>query len=113
MTVRPVLEEPEVVLIRWGIMQQNLQGYRLVGIHAATGRARITSPLVAFEGLSLTAETESGRIYRLRGPADDQAAAQMIHEHIRRSGLTISDVALATVSEVAMSFAPKSQAGWH
>ena len=113
MAVKSVTDEPEVVLIRWGLMQQNMLGYRLVGIHAASGLARVTSPIVAFEGLSLTAETESGRIYRLRGPSDDEAAARMIHEHIRRSGLTICDVALATVSEVAMSFAPKPMGGWH
>ena len=49
MAVKSVSEEPVVVLDRWGILQEHL-GYRLVGIHSVTGRARVTSPIFAFEG---------------------------------------------------------------
>lgn len=106
MTVNSVADEPEVVLTRWGIMQENMIGFRLVGVHAATGRARVTSPIVVFEALTLIARTESGRFYTLRGPADDDMAARLIHEFIRRENLTAQDVALAQPEEVEISFAP-------
>ena len=68
--VKSITEEPVVVLDRWGILQEHILGYRLVGVHAVSGRARVTSPIIAYEGLTQTAETESGRIYHLRGEMD-------------------------------------------
>ena len=66
--VKSVNEEPHVVLTHWGLMQQNGVGFRLVGVHAATGIPRVTSPIVDFEEFTMTATTESGRTYRLRRP---------------------------------------------
>ncbi|TPK78215.1 hypothetical protein [Mesorhizobium sp. B2-4-17] len=111
--VKSVNEEPHVVLTRWGIMQQNHIGFRLVGVHAATGIPRITSPVIAFEEFGMTATTESGRTYRLEGPADQDATVQAIHAHIRRWGLTVHDVALADVSDLAPALPRNPQGSWH
>jgi len=113
MTVRPVAEEPVVVLDRWGILQEHVLGYRLVGVHAVTGRARVTSPIIAYEGLTQTAETESGRVYHLRGEMDARVAAEIIYGHMMRCGLTLDDVALADPRDVALVYAPKPAGGWH
>lgn len=110
--VAPVSEEPEVTLVHWGIMRDPY-GYRLVGYRADTLRGRITSPIVAFEGLSRTAETESGRVYHLRGPSDYPAAWLVACEHMRRAGLGPDELDLATVADVALAFAPKPAGGWH
>jgi len=113
MNVKSVSEEPVVILDRWGILQEHVLGYRLVGIHAATGRARVTSPIIAYEGLTQTAETESGRIYHLRGEMNALVAAEIIYGHMRRWGLTPDVVALADPREVALTFASKPSGGWH
>ncbi|MBZ9798724.1 hypothetical protein [Mesorhizobium sp. ES1-4] len=111
--VKSVSDEPEVILAHWGVMQQNLVGFRLVGVHAATGVARVTSPIVEFEEMAMTAKTESGRTYRLRGPADPDAAAEMIHKHIRMWGLTVHDVAMADISDLALALPRNPQGSWH
>jgi len=111
--VKSVCEEPDVVLDHWGLMQENGLGFRLVGIHAGTGVARVTSPIVVFEEFTMTARTESGRTYRLRGPADPDATATMIHEHIRRWGLTVRDVAMAEISDLALFLPQNPQGSWH
>jgi hypothetical protein len=111
--VKPVDEEPHVILTHWGLMQQNGLGFRLLGIHAGTGVARVTSPIVEFEEMTLTAKTESGRTYRLRGRADPDATAKMIHEHIKRWGLTVRDVATADVSDLALVLPPNPKRNWH
>ncbi|WP_189590959.1 hypothetical protein [Mesorhizobium sp. M8A.F.Ca.ET.207.01.1.1] len=110
---KSVDEEPHVVLIHWGLMQQNMIGFRLVGVHAATGIPRVTSPIVEFETLTMTAKTESGRIYRLHGPADQDTTVKAIHAHIRRWGLTVRDVALADVSDLALALPQNPQGRWH
>lgn len=110
--VKPVSEEPEVTLVHWGIMRDPY-GYRLVGYRADTKRGRVTSPVVALEGLTRTAETESGRIYHLRGDPDHKAAAMVIVHHMRRAGLTVDDVELARVEDVVLAFAPKPAGGWN
>jgi len=111
--VKSVAEEPEVVLTHWGLMQENRIGFRLVGVHAATGRGRVTSPVIEFEEMTMTAITRSGRKYRLRGPGDPDATVAMIHEHIRRWGLTVHDVALADISDLALLLPPNPQGSWH
>ncbi|MER8571391.1 hypothetical protein NKG99_07020 [Mesorhizobium sp. M1409] len=111
--VKPVDEEPEVVLTHWGIMQENRIGFRLVGVHAGTGRGRVTSALVEFEELTMIAKTKSGRTYHLRGPTDPDATAAMIHEHIQRWGLTVHEVAMADVSDLAYALPQNPQGSWH
>ncbi|MER8573352.1 hypothetical protein NKG99_14420 [Mesorhizobium sp. M1409] len=111
--VKSVTEEPEVVLTHWGLMQENRIGFRLVGVHATTGRGRVTSPLVEFEELTMTAKTESGRTYRLRGPTDPDATAAMIHEHIQRWGLTVRDVAMADIGDLAFALPQNPRGSWH
>lgn len=110
--VVPVSEEPDVTLVHWGIMRDPY-GYRLVGYRADTKRGRVTSPIVAFEGLTRMAETESGRVYHLRGEPNDKAAAWIVVEHMRRAGFTVADVELARVEDVALAFAPKPSGGWN
>ena len=111
--VKSVDEEPEVVLDHWGIMQENRLGFRLLGIHAGTGVARVTSPIVEFEEMTMVAKTKSGRTYRLRGPGNPDATAQMIREHIQRWGLSVRDVAMADVSDLAFLLPPNPNGSWH
>lgn len=112
MSTRPVSEEPEIVLTNWGIMQ-DASGFRLVGFHAETRRGRISSTIVAADRTQMIVETESGRIYHLRGPKDNDAAALVIRIHLARWGLTIRDAALADFDEAVFALVPLPSGGWN
>lgn len=108
--VKSVDNEPEVTIVKWGIMQDPV-GFRIVGIHAGTRQGRVTSPIVEFDEHARTARTASGRLYHLSGEPNDDVAAVLIRDHARRWGLTVFDVALAEPSEIALALAPRPQGG--
>lgn len=109
---KPVEEEPEVTLFGWGVVQESGH-YRLVGYRVDDRRGRITSPLIEVDMAARTVVTQSGRVYRLRGDPDPQAAARLAHAHMRRWGLTIEDIALADIDEVVLAFAPRPPGRWN
>lgn len=106
--VASVSEEPEVTIIKWGIMQDRA-GFRLVGFRADTLGGRVTSPIVEFNEHARVAITESGRRYHLSGEPDAKAATLLIRMHTHRWGLSGADVAMADVSKVAMAFTSKPE----
>lgn len=111
--VKPVDEEPEVTLNSWVLFHQHGVGFRIAGIHAGTKSGRVSSPLVAFEGLTCTGRTESGRVYRLVGEADPATAALIMAAYAKQWGMSVLDVRRASVEEVALVFAPKPTERWH
>lgn len=60
----------------------------------------------------MTLETESGRIYRLRGAEDRPAAARIMVAHLMRWG-TDGDNQLADINEAALCLVPKPSTGWN
>lgn len=110
MPVKPVGEEPEVAILKWGIMR-DLAGFRLVGFRADTLGGRVTSPIVEFDEHARIAVTATGRRYHLSGEPDPTAAALLIRMHAIRWGLSEGDVAMVDVSEVALALAPKPAGG--
>ncbi len=61
-----VIEEPAVVLYDWSIYEFQYD-LILVGVHAATGRGRRTSPVVQFDLQNMQITTHSGRHHFLKG----------------------------------------------
>ena len=113
MTVRSVSEQPEIVLVNWGVMQ-DFSGYRLVGMHITprgSQSGRVSSAIVEFDDHAMTVRTESGRLYHLSGSPNEKVSAALIRAHIRRWGLTVTDVAMAEPREVALALAPKPRGG--
>lgn len=105
--VKSVDDEPHITLERWGIMQ-DIGGYRLVGIAAGTSGGRVSSPVVAYDGNAMTAETTSGRMYRLQGDPDPEVTAAIIKVHIVKWGLHRDEVAMAETWELDEFVGPKS-----
>ncbi|MFD2054206.1 hypothetical protein ACFSQT_14215 [Mesorhizobium calcicola] len=101
MTVASVADEPEIGLTNWALVQHNGVGYRLVGAHEDTSVGRITSPIVAFNFETMTATTESGRRYILRGDSNP-AAAHYIRGYLLRHGISVREVALADLDELVL-----------
>ncbi|MCK5745261.1 hypothetical protein [Oricola sp.] len=78
MPVPPVSKEPEIALVRWGILmlpggQMYLSGLR----QDREAKGRTTTALVSIDAAAGAAETESGRRYRLVGPPDDGTALEV------------------------------------
>lgn len=104
--VKSVDEEPYVTLERWGIMQ-DIGGYRLVGFATDTKGGRVSSPIIAYSGYAMTAETASGRVYHLQGEPDPLVTAAIIKIHIAKWGLRNDEVAIAEAWELDEYLGPK------
>jgi hypothetical protein len=104
--VKSVDEEPHARLQRWGVMA-DFSGYRLVGIHAGTGRGRVSSPIVAYDSHARIVETESGRRYHLVGDPDPDMAATIIRIHAARWGVPADKVAMAMPEELDEFLGPR------
>jgi hypothetical protein len=110
--VKPVSEESHVRLTKWGVMQDYF-GYRLVGVPEGSRSGRVTSPIVAWNGHAMVAETESGRQYHLIGDEDRETAAQIIRAHAARWGVPGDQVAMALPEELDEFLGPKPGTGVH
>jgi hypothetical protein len=110
--VKPVDIEPHVRLTKWGIMQ-DFFGYRLVGVPEGSRSGRVTSPVVAWDGHAMVAETESGRQYHLIGDHDPDTAAKIIIAHAARWGVPGDKVAMAEPWELDEFLGPKPGVGVH
>ncbi|KVK93974.1 hypothetical protein WJ47_00160 [Burkholderia ubonensis] len=65
--IAPVIDEPEVSLSRWKILE-TADGIRhFVGADSRDRTGRVSSEVVTFDPRSLRGETRSGRIYQLIG----------------------------------------------
>jgi hypothetical protein len=77
--VESVNGEPEIVLVRWRVMETGTCERHLVGVRDDfTGR--VSTAITTFDPLRMVATTESGRIYQLRGAPGDNADAQYVWE---------------------------------
>lgn len=88
-SIVPVDEQPTTPMSRWGLYQvQDSTGKRtrhLVG--RADDEGRVCSAIVQFDLERLTATTQSGRVYELRGlPGTDSDASYVFSGWLRRSG---------------------------
>ena len=98
--VASVNGEPEIVLVRWRVMETDTGERHLVGARDDfTGR--VSTAITKFDPLRMVATTESGRIYQLRGAPGHNADAQYVWEQwclgngVRKS----SDVTTAVYAE--------------
>ena len=85
----PVDEQPTTTMTRWGLYQvRDAEGNRsrhLVG--RADDEGRVCSAIVQFDLERLTATTQSGRVYQLRGlPGTDSDASYVFSRWLRSSG---------------------------
>lgn len=79
MTAAPVDKEPEVTLIRWGIVMAPDGNMHLAGLRAdREAKGRTSTPLRWLDCSAMEAGTMSGRRYRLQGPPDDGIAFQVV-----------------------------------
>lgn len=79
MTAAPVDEEPEVTLVRWGIVMAPDGEMHLAGLRAdREAKGRTSTPLRWLDCSAMEAGTMSGRRYRLHGLPDDGIAFQVI-----------------------------------
>ena len=77
--VESVNGEPEIVLVRWRIMETDTGERHLVGARDDfTGR--VSTAMTKFDPLRMVATTESGRIYQLRGAPGHNADARYVWE---------------------------------
>ncbi|CAB3752456.1 hypothetical protein [Paraburkholderia humisilvae] len=62
-----VQEEPEIVLINWSVRRTERGECHLVGMRVDTLTGRVSSAIASFDAHTRTAETSTGRMYRLQG----------------------------------------------
>jgi hypothetical protein len=68
MTADPLFMEPEVALEKWAIVRHPDGSLHIAGLRDGgerLSRLRMSTPIVSFDRDALTAETSSGRVYRL------------------------------------------------
>lgn len=97
--VLPIDEEPQVSLWKWGFLHDPY-GYRLVGMRDGINSPRVSSPVEAYDSRMKTVMTESGRLYHLIGEFDPDTTEKIVKGHMKRFGLGVWQVTLATPSEV-------------
>jgi hypothetical protein len=76
----PVIEQPELTLAGWRVMQTEVGDCHLVGIRPETGTGRVSSPIVELDTKSLVGVTSTGRVYRLLWPTEWTSDARYVWE---------------------------------
>jgi hypothetical protein len=77
--VEDVKGDPEIVLVRWRIMETDTGERHIVGARDDfTGR--VSTAITTFDPVRMVAKTESGRIYQLRGAPGYNADAEYVWE---------------------------------
>ena len=66
--VAPVSETPDIVLIRWQVMQLPNGDLHFVGWNVRDSEGRASTKIAEFDPSTRSARTDSGRIYQLVGP---------------------------------------------
>ncbi|UFS72482.1 hypothetical protein LPW11_09875 [Geomonas sp. RF6] len=87
-----VLEEPEVVLIRWRVLEvldRERRERHFVGYSVGGNSGRVSSAIVSFDPCRSYAVTKSGRVYQLVGaPGYDIDGEWVWHQWTRIKGFT-------------------------
>ena len=66
--VAPVLDQPDVVLTDWAIMELPDGDRHFAGYEEQAWQGRASSKIVEFDEQHMTGTTASGRVYHLKGP---------------------------------------------
>jgi hypothetical protein len=72
--------EPEVVLIRWRVMETESGDHHLVGAREDDFTGRVSTAITTFDAARMMAMTRSGRTYQLQGAPGYSADAQYVWE---------------------------------
>jgi hypothetical protein len=78
--VQGVEGEPEIVLVRWRILETESGERHLVGAREDEFTGRVSTAITTFDPLRMMAMTQSGRTYQLRGAPGYNADAQYVWE---------------------------------
>jgi hypothetical protein len=73
--------EPEIVLVRWRILQTDQGDRHLVGAREDDFTGRVSTAVLEFDVSRLVAVTQSGRIYQLSGAPGYSGDAQYVWEN--------------------------------
>ncbi len=103
-SVRPVQDQPQVVLEEWQAYELPDGNRHLVGRNADHGTGRVSSRIVAFDPATRCARTGSGRVYELPGPPGCDGDAQYVWAIWRRIN------AVASCREVSQELEQTMQA---
>lgn len=76
--VAPVSESPDIVLIRWQVMQLPNGDLHFVGWNVRDSEGRASTRITEFDPKTRSAKTDSGRIYQLVGPAGKDGDGQYV-----------------------------------
>jgi hypothetical protein len=79
--VAPVVEEPEVLLLLWRILETVDGSRHFVGIDQRDNTGRVSSAVSMFDPGALRGSTRSGRVYQLVGRNGWAGDAQYVWEH--------------------------------
>jgi hypothetical protein len=79
--VEDVEGEPEIVLVRWRILETESGDRHLVGTREDDFTGRVSSAITKFDSSRMIATTRSGRIYRLRGAPGYNADSRYVWKH--------------------------------
>jgi hypothetical protein len=102
--VKGVDGEPEIVLVRWRVLETDSGDRHLVGAREDDFTGRVSTAITTFDPSRMVATTQSGRTYQLRGAPGYNADAEYVWERwCRVNGVRISSDVTAAVYE-----APKS-----
>lgn len=72
--------EPEIVLVRWRILETDSGDRHLVGAREDNSTGRVSTAITTFDRLRMMATNRSGRTYQLRGAPGYNADAQYVWE---------------------------------
>jgi hypothetical protein len=76
--VASVSGEPEVVLVRWRILETDRGTRHLVGAREDDFTGRVSTAITTFDPSGAMATTSSGRVYQLRGEPAYNADAEYV-----------------------------------
>jgi hypothetical protein len=79
-SVAGINAEPDIVLIRWRVLQTDQGSRHLAGARADIFDGRVSTAIVSFDVSERVAVTQSGRIYQLSGPPGHSEDAQYVWE---------------------------------
>jgi hypothetical protein len=80
----PVSEVPEVFLERWSIREKENGARHFVGFDVDRQHGRVSTEIVAFDSLTRTGVTSSGRRYHLLGPGGFDGDAEYVWSMVVR-----------------------------
>lgn len=75
---KPVTEQPEITLTRWGIFETPEGDRHFYGYHYAGMEGRVSSKILEFDPIAQVGKTKSGRVYKLEGESGSNPDAEYV-----------------------------------